>query len=576
MKLSVFLLSTCQLEKYRIMNVLDKEQRLKELLENNIKNEKIGTVIAITGSWGIGKTFFWRNFLDKQLSDERIYKKDNVFNRKYAYVSLFGLESLSDLRTQIYSCIESYHSSIEIPKWIKSLPTIFKDTRITQLGINAPVKLIDSLMFAQVKDAIICFDDFERMSDKLDTKDVMGLANYLKLEKNCQVILILDEDKTETENKNKYGDYKEKLVDETIILNSVEPLIRENTKGIDEQLINLMIDFAEKLEIHNFRFFQKVIKLYRDFRKLLPEVVADSTKEIILIRILQGHLIHDFSQLEYGWDDCQYYTEQKRKDWSDRKRKTYEDLSNISDSFVKDDLWLIEFKKWFDQKEDFSKESIIELAQSELISDKNNKLRDKLSALFDERDNYQASDDFIDRLFFLACQCIGVSSLLDLRACISTLEDFEELGEAQLLETKVELWITEKLSKNRSAFKGSGLFGSHGFEDFIQTFLKQNPDLDLPLLKDAIYNKYINQYSEQDIKCIINTDKNSLYQFIFKEFPKDNRFLNTRVHNLVSSLPRVQKDFLIEILNERAQNSTFQKKYANYLISKLIDEKKES
>ncbi|MNS89271.1 hypothetical protein D3C72_1232790 [compost metagenome] len=237
---------------------------------------------------------------------------------------------------------------------------------------------------------------------------------------------------------------------------------------------------------------------------------------------------------------------------------------------------MIEFKKWFDQKEDFSKESIIELAQSELISDKNNKLRDKLSALFDERDNYQASDDFIDRLFFLACQCIGVSSLLDLRACISTLEDFEELGEAQLLETKVELWITEKLSKNRSAFKGSGLFGSHGFEDFIQTFLKQNPDLDLPLLKDAIYNKYINQYSEQDIKCIINTDKNSLYQFIFKEFPKDNRFLNTRVHNLVSSLPRVQKDFLIEILNERAQNSTFQKKYANYLISKLIDEKKES
>lgn len=38
-------------------------------------------------------------------------------------------------------------------------------------------------MFNQVKDAIICFDDFERMSNKLDIKDVMGLANYLKLEK---------------------------------------------------------------------------------------------------------------------------------------------------------------------------------------------------------------------------------------------------------------------------------------------------------------------------------------------------------------------------------------------------------
>ncbi|HBO4650982.1 TPA: hypothetical protein L4V35_002151, partial [Acinetobacter baumannii] len=159
---------------------------------------------------------------------------------------------------------------------------------------------------------------------------------------------------------------------------------------------------------------------------------------------------------------------------------------------------------------------------------------------------------------------------------ISTLEDFDELEKAQLLETKVELWIKEKLSKNRSAFKGSGLFGSHGFEDFIQMFLKQNPDLDLPLLKDAIYNKYINQYSEQDIKRITSADKTSLYQFIFKDFPEDNRFLNTRVHNLVVNLPNVQKELLIEILNERAKNSNFQKKYANYLISKLINEKKES
>ncbi|MGB9037590.1 MAG: KAP family P-loop domain protein, partial [Acinetobacter calcoaceticus] len=321
------------------MNTLDKEQRLKELLENNIKNEKIGTAIAITGSWGIGKTFFWRKFLDKQLSDERVYKKDNVFNRKYAYVSLFGLESLSDLRTQIYSSIESYHSSIEIPKWIKSLPSIFKDTRITQLGINAPVKLIDSLMFAQVKDAIICFDDFERMSNKLDVKDVMGLANYLKLEKNCQIILILDEDKTEAENKKKYGDYKEKLVDETIILNSVEPLIRENTKGIDEQLINLMIDFAEKLEIHNFRFFQKVIKLFRYFLGEFPKEVAYSTKEIILIRILQGYLIQDYSGLDYVWDDCKYFSEKQQENWSNTKRQTYESLQKVSYSFNHNDNW---------------------------------------------------------------------------------------------------------------------------------------------------------------------------------------------------------------------------------------------
>ncbi|ENW22605.1 hypothetical protein F926_00632 [Acinetobacter haemolyticus NIPH 261] len=345
------------------MNISEKEERLKGILEHNIKNEKIGTAIAITGPWGVGKTFFWKSFLDKQLSNERIYTDDNVFNRKYAYVSLFGLESLSDLKTQIYSNIESFHSSVEIPKWIKGLPSIFKDSRVTQLGISAPVKLIDNLMFNRVNDAIICFDDFERMSNKLDIKDVMGLANYLKLEKNCQVILILDEDKAEGDNKKKYADYKEKLIDETIVINSVEPLIRENAKDIDEALVNLMIDFADKLDIHNFRFFQKVIKLYRDFRKSLPEVVADSTKEIILTRILQGFFIQDFGTAsEVSWEDFRIVSESKQSEWSDKKKQTYLKFDRLFSSynyFLKQDDWCLEFRKWFEQKDDFSNENLI-------------------------------------------------------------------------------------------------------------------------------------------------------------------------------------------------------------------------
>ncbi|CAM2985779.1 P-loop NTPase fold protein [Acinetobacter celticus] len=275
------------------MNLLEKIKYLQEHLEHNITNDKVGSAIAITGSWGVGKTYFW----NKLLEDIRVSDSDNVLSkRKYAYISLFGIESLSDLKTQIYSNIENHHLPIEVPRWLKSLPSIFKDTRVTQLGINAPVKLIDNLLFNQVKDAIICFDDFERMSNKLDIKDVMGLANQLKLEKNCQVILILDESKAEGENKSKYAEYKEKLIDEEIKITSVEPLIRANTKDIDEPLIELMVKFADGLEIHNFRFFQKAINLYRKFRAKLPEVVAESTKEIILIRILQGYFIEDFGE----------------------------------------------------------------------------------------------------------------------------------------------------------------------------------------------------------------------------------------------------------------------------------------
>jgi hypothetical protein len=57
-------------------------------------------------------------------------------------------------------------------------------------------------------------------------------------------------------------------------------LIRANTEDIDDELVNLMIDFAETLEVHNFRFFQKVIKLYQQFRKELPEELHCQQKKL--------------------------------------------------------------------------------------------------------------------------------------------------------------------------------------------------------------------------------------------------------------------------------------------------------
>lgn len=40
------------------MNDQEKINRLKNTLENNIREKELGTAIAITGSWGVGKTYF--------------------------------------------------------------------------------------------------------------------------------------------------------------------------------------------------------------------------------------------------------------------------------------------------------------------------------------------------------------------------------------------------------------------------------------------------------------------------------------------------------------------------------------
>ncbi|MCU4577713.1 KAP family NTPase [Acinetobacter courvalinii] len=558
------------------MNVLEKEKRLKQLLEHNIQNEKVGTAIAITGPWGVGKTFFWKKFID-----------GCNFKKKYVYVSLFGLESLSDLKTHIYSNIENNHSTLEIPRWIRGLPSILKDTRVSQFGLNASTKIFDSLMFNQVKDAVICFDDFERMSKKLDIKDVMGLANQLKLEKNCQIILILDEDRAEDGNKQKYAEYKEKLVDETLIINSVEPLIRANSieVGIDESLVELMIEFAEALEIHNFRFFQKVLKLYQQFRKELPEEVADSTKEIILIRILQGFLIQDFRQLEYGWDDCQYFTEQKIENWSDRKKQTYGSVQKVSYSFNREDEWLIEFKKWFEQRDNINFKELSKLANSELISEENQNIKNKLWRIFEKRHDLKLEEKDLEYIASLGQKCIVFESFHN------TAFMYEILRKYLPDEVKAEKFKAEIIDYIDS--------------DPIRSIMRANKERQLWGNENNIFYSYVDDVAsdhveEKSLKNIVShflrygnfegdSDKDQLrafpldewFKYLTEEIYQESFFVEEN-DSLIQYLKRLYlipveddsiRSIIVSVLQKIGEGSEFKKRYMQDIIENHLLEK---
>ena len=69
-------------------NVTNLEKKLVKLIET----EK-PCAIALTGEWGVGKTQFWNNFKKKY--------HDQFKLRKYAYVSLFGIDSLESLKYEI-------------------------------------------------------------------------------------------------------------------------------------------------------------------------------------------------------------------------------------------------------------------------------------------------------------------------------------------------------------------------------------------------------------------------------------------------------------------------------------------
>ena len=64
-----------------------------------------------------------------------------------------------------------------------------------------------------IKDLTVCFDDFERKSDKISTRDILGLVSNLKEHRNCKVALIINHDALEDEDLKAYQKFVEKVVD---------------------------------------------------------------------------------------------------------------------------------------------------------------------------------------------------------------------------------------------------------------------------------------------------------------------------------------------------------------------------
>lgn len=64
------------------------EKSLIAFLNHDEKN-----ILVIKGPWGVGKTHFWNNF---------ITNINNIKQDKYSYISLFGVDKLSEVQSLIF------------------------------------------------------------------------------------------------------------------------------------------------------------------------------------------------------------------------------------------------------------------------------------------------------------------------------------------------------------------------------------------------------------------------------------------------------------------------------------------
>jgi hypothetical protein len=237
-------------------------------------------VLCITGKWGAGKTYAWQYYLRQAQENDKIKLK------RYAYVSLFGRNSLDDVRTAI---VENTITSGVVggKPDLRSFRTVLDELspaagRLSKLATFIPgaapyLGILNRALFLMVRDQIVCIDDLERIAPGLDMMSVLGLVSSLKEEKSCKVVIILNQDALSGASEKNFKAQIEKVADTFM---TFDPTPSEAAEiGIDKttKFRSWLSENTQALSIVNIR----VIKKIETFCRRIQDIVADSDERIL-------------------------------------------------------------------------------------------------------------------------------------------------------------------------------------------------------------------------------------------------------------------------------------------------------
>lgn len=216
-----------------------KNQGVANTLDTYLQQDKPRFAILLQGKWGSGKTWFIRNYIEKNKSGRY----------QFCYVSLFGINQLKEIDSQIIACCNPNLSKAAgltrlAGAIIERCNPIIKGNDIEKIGefVKKLCKISENL--------VLILDDLERSSVSLEL--VLGYVSTMLDEVGIKVILLCDPKQISDENE-KFLRFKEKIVGSSI---AVQP----DAKAV----IDFQVESIGNLEIKRI-FSDNKSSLLRDF-----------------------------------------------------------------------------------------------------------------------------------------------------------------------------------------------------------------------------------------------------------------------------------------------------------------------
>ena len=224
-------------------------------------------VLCITGQWGVGKTYAWNHYLKTA---------QVVALEDYAYVSLFGQNSLQDVRNSIFENTEfakPVTAQKDKSRWKEKGERIGRELAkyreiVASFGAGGAVAIGERLMFASLKPQIVCIDDLERAGDSLSKRDVLGLITQLKEQKKCKIVMLLNANAL-GKDQDEFNQQIEKVADSIIAFEPTPIEAAEIGISQDAPESDLLRQHCAKLGISNIRVIKRIEAASRRLQTIL-------------------------------------------------------------------------------------------------------------------------------------------------------------------------------------------------------------------------------------------------------------------------------------------------------------------
>jgi hypothetical protein len=243
-------------------------------------------VLCIRGKWGVGKTYTWSTQLATAQQDKLVKLP------RYSYVSLFGVSSLDEIKLSIFENVITLSEGVKkadletldafisskVGSWRK-LTRIAQSLPVIKGFVGADASALVSFM--TIRDQIICIDDLERRGQRLDVSDVLGLISYLREQRNCKIVLVLNDEQLEDNARRVFEKNLEKVVDLSLVY---EPTAAESVAiaiaGSDDTSRHVA-DRCVTLGITNIRVIKRIVRFVDAIKPLLIEYDEDVLKTAV-------------------------------------------------------------------------------------------------------------------------------------------------------------------------------------------------------------------------------------------------------------------------------------------------------